>query len=248
MRPPRRGPDAQPNARPRSTARTPAAGRCSPSLSTRRATKAGCLSRVRRPPRASTARPLGPIARSLRLCSATAAPPPPSNRRPNARQTQLKRPTCTRAGPATVMLKEYQAASTSLAANEALVQGRLLGPPPERKWQVGGRAGGRAVAAWGAAPHSRARPPRHVPRAITTHPTKQTRAGRRRGRVTRPPHRAAAGLAAGAAERRGLRDHRGQRGRWGDGGGVPFVQDAAAGGGWRRLALGYGGMGGSWRA
>ncbi|GBF87368.1 hypothetical protein Rsub_00079 [Raphidocelis subcapitata] len=39
-------------------------------------------------------------------------------------------------GPATIMLKEYQAPSTGLAANEALVQGRLLGPPPERKWQA----------------------------------------------------------------------------------------------------------------
>ncbi|KAI8463726.1 MAG: hypothetical protein J3K34DRAFT_526774 [Monoraphidium minutum] len=39
-------------------------------------------------------------------------------------------------GPATVLLKEYQAASASVAANEALVMQRLLGPLPERKWQV----------------------------------------------------------------------------------------------------------------
>jgi hypothetical protein len=36
-----------------------------------------------------------------------------------------------------VLLKEYQARSVSLAANEAVVQQRLLGPVPERKWQVG---------------------------------------------------------------------------------------------------------------
>ena len=37
-------------------------------------------------------------------------------------------------GPATVVLKEYQAASVAVAANEALALQRLLGPPPERKW------------------------------------------------------------------------------------------------------------------
>jgi hypothetical protein len=39
-------------------------------------------------------------------------------------------------GPATVLLKEYQAPSVALAANEVRALNRLLGPPPARKWQA----------------------------------------------------------------------------------------------------------------
>jgi len=39
-------------------------------------------------------------------------------------------------GPATVLLKEYQKRSVAVAANETVVQQRLLGSIPERKWSI----------------------------------------------------------------------------------------------------------------